>query len=141
MAERPLSHLARLRENVALRVAATSLPEVARQVGMSPAGLERFLAGGTPLARSRQKLEEWYDREGGRPAPDVTAAGVEVALGAMLRDLPGELRPQATGRMVGVVCEVYCSAGVPAPPWLRELSRRFSCAGAVGAGCATDDEG
>lgn len=141
MAERPLSHLARLRENVALRVSATSLREVARQVGMSPAGLERFLAGGTPQARSRQKLEQWYDREGGRPAPDVTAAGLEVAVGAMLRDLPCELRAQGTLRIVGAVCAVYCSAGVPAPAWLRELSRRFSCGEADGACCATDSEG
>ena len=51
MSERAVTSLERLRETVALRVQATSLRTVARQVGMSPTGLEKFLAGETPYSR------------------------------------------------------------------------------------------
>ncbi|HEX9939764.1 MAG TPA: hypothetical protein VGB15_21695, partial [Longimicrobium sp.] len=73
MSERPLTSLERLRETVRLRVEATSLRAVARQVGMSPSGLEKFLAGGTPYAGSRQKLQDWWEREGSRPRAEVSA--------------------------------------------------------------------
>lgn len=122
MNDRPLSNLERLRETVATRVQATSLRSVARQVGMSPTGLEKFLAGGTPYSRSRQKLQDWAERESTRPTSDVSVEGVEVAIGALVRDLPAEHRLEAIRRLVHSLRRVYDAQRAPRPEWLDRLS-------------------
>ena len=122
MPEQAVTSLERLRETVALRVQATSLRTVARQVGMSPAGLEKFLAGETPYSRSRQRLQEWWVREASKPRTDLTLEGVEVAIGALVRDLPPEHRVEAIGRVVGELRRLYRAEGVAEPPWLAQLA-------------------
>src|SRR5215212_10136624 len=117
MSDRAVTSLERLRETVALRVQATSLRTVARQVGMSPAGLEKFLAGETPYSRSRQRLQEWWVREASRPRSDLTAGGVEVAIGALVRDLPPEHRVEAIRRVVQSLRRVYDLQRGAAPEW------------------------
>ena len=125
MADRPLTSIERLRENVAVRVQATSLREVARQVGMSPSGLEKFLSGGVPYACSRQKLQEWWVREGHKPRSDISTEGVEVALGALVRDLPPELRGPTMKKLVRALRGMYETQQAVCPPWLAELSERW----------------
>jgi hypothetical protein len=120
-ADRALMSLERLRETVAVRVQASSLRAVAKQVGMSPTGLEKFLGGSTPYARSRQKLHDWWVREGARPRSDMTAGGVEIAMGALLRDLPPEYRDESMRRLVRSLVRVYAAQESPPPPWLDEL--------------------
>ena len=122
MSERAVTSLERLRETVALRVQATSLRTVARQVGMSPTGLEKFLAGETPYSRSRQRLQEWWVREASRPRSDLSAGGVEVAIGALVRDLPPEHRVEAIGRVVAALRRLYAAEGAPEPEWLAQLA-------------------
>jgi len=122
MTDRPLGNLERLREQVATRVQATSLRSVARQVGMSPTGLEKFLAGGTPYTRSRQKLQDWAERETGRPSNDLTLEGVEIAIGALVRDIPAEHRVDAIARLVRTLRAVYQGQGAPPPEWLDQLA-------------------
>lgn len=122
MSERPLTSLERMRETVALRVQVTSLRAVARQVGMSPSGLEKFLSGGTPYARSRQKLQDWWEREGSRPRSEVSPEGIEVAVGALVRDLPPEFRAEAVQRLIAALREVYREQDAAFPPWLDALS-------------------
>jgi len=122
MSERPLTSLERLRETVALRVEATSLRAVARQVGMSPSGLEKFLSGGTPYSRSRQKLQDWWEREGSRPHSEVSPEGIEVAVGALVRDLPAEFRAEAIQRLIRALRDVYREQETVCPQWLDVLT-------------------
>lgn len=122
MTDRPLGNIERLREQVATRVQATSLRSVARQVGMSPTGLEKFLAGGTPYTRSRQKLQDWAERETGRPSNDLTLEGVEIAIGALVRDIPAEHRVDAIARLVRTLRGVYQAQGARPPEWLDQLA-------------------
>jgi hypothetical protein len=121
MSDRAVTSLERLRETVALRVQATSLRTVARQVGMSPAGLEKFLAGETPYSRSRQRLQEWWVREAAKPRSDLSVEGVEVAIGALVRDLPPEHRVDAIRRVVRALRRLYDAEGAAEPPWLAQL--------------------
>lgn len=51
-----------LRVHAAAAVAAHSLRRVAQQVGMSAAGLQKFLDGGTPTPPIYRKLRAWRDR-------------------------------------------------------------------------------
>ena len=121
MSDRAVTSLERLRETVALRVQATSLRTVARQVGMSPAGLEKFLSGETPYSRSRQRLQAWWVREAAKPRSDLTVEGVEVAIGALVRDLPPEHRVEAIRRVVATLRRLYAAEGAAEPPWLAQL--------------------
>lgn len=130
MSDRSITSLERLRETVALRVQASSLRTVARQVGMSPVTLERFLAGEVPYTRGRQRLQEWWDREGAKPRSDLTVAGVEVAIGALVRDLPPEHRVEAIRRVVEALGRVYREQGAEPPAWLERLAELWS--GAAG---------
>ena len=122
MDEAPPTSIDRLRESVAIRVHATSLRAVARQVGMSPSGLEKFLSGGMPYTNTRRKLLEWWYREGIQPTQALSADGVAVALGTLVRDLPPDRRERTLRELVGTLRELYDSHGVPCPPWLGELS-------------------
>lgn len=125
MYERAVTSLERLRESVAMRVQATSLRSVARQVGMSPSGLEKFLSGGTPYTRSRQKLQEWWTREGHQPRSDMSAEGMEVVMAALVRDLPPESRGPTMQRLVRSLRGLYETQSAVCPPWLEELSSRW----------------
>lgn len=125
MTERPLNSLERLRESVATRVEATSLRSVARQVGMSPSGLEKFLCGGTPYARSRQKLQDWWVREGQRPRTDLSGEGMEVAVAALVRDVPPEQRAPALKRLLDSLRGLYEAEMGICPPWLDALAERW----------------
>lgn len=49
-----------VREAAAARVEASSLRDVADEVGMSFSGLRSFLAGGSPHAKTRAQLVRWY---------------------------------------------------------------------------------
>ncbi|HEX5726595.1 MAG TPA: hypothetical protein VFX98_14060 [Longimicrobiaceae bacterium] len=119
--DRPPTSLDRLRESVAIRVRATSLRAMARQVGMSPTGLEKFIQGGTPYAAGRRKLFEWWGRERGKEGP-------AAALAALVGDLPAERREPALRALVEALRALYEAQG-GCPPWLEALGRRWGSEG------------
>ena len=81
--------LARLREAVERQVSARSLRHAARQVGMSPTGLQKFLAGSAPSDATCRKLERWaFDKAVAGEPPTA-----ETAL-AILRLFAGALPPR-----------------------------------------------
>ncbi len=85
-----------LKRAVAGGVSATSLRQVAREVGMSPTGLRKFLSGASPYSATRRKLERWYVRRGS--APDVHSA--LAALEVLVLDLPPSERIRAMERIM-----------------------------------------
>lgn len=124
MSDRPQTSIDRLREAVTIRVQATSLRSVARQVGMSPSGLDKFLSGGMPYQKSRRKLFDWLYREHGNLGADLTVDGIAAALGALVRDLPPERRERALGALLSTLRGLYEAHVEHAPVWLAELSRK-----------------
>lgn len=124
MSDRPQSSVDRLREAVTIRVQATSLRSVARQVGMSPSGLDKFLAGGVPYQKSRRKLFDWLHRERNNLGADLTADGIAAALGSLVRDLPPERRERALEALLETLRGLYDSHGDMAPSWLGEITRK-----------------
>ena len=124
MTDRPQTSIDRLREAVIIRVQATSLRSVARQVGMSPSGLDKFLAGGTPYQKSRRKLFDWLHRERNNLGADLTADGIAAALGSLVRDLPPERRERALHALLETLHGLYASHSETAPAWLAELTRK-----------------
>lgn len=109
----------RLREAVDREVEQTSLRATARRVGMSPSGLRKFLDGSAPYSATRRKLERWYVREVAPGyAGSLTPSTAEGALEVLLHDVPAGQRPEARGRLVTALREVYGDDG---PAWLDEL--------------------
>lgn len=72
-----------LRAAAVKRVEQTSLRQVARDVGLSPSGLDKFLNGAEPYRKTRRKLEAWYVRGaatdlGQDVSPETVAAAVRI---------------------------------------------------------------
>lgn len=113
--------LAKIREALALEVESASLRRAARNVGMSPTGLRKFLDGAGPYAATRRKLERWYVRE--RPAygSEVTAVVAQNALRLLVQDLPPGRREQATRTLLAGLHEEFARAESEPPEWLAEL--------------------
>lgn len=113
--------LAKIREALALEVESASLRRSARNVGMSPTGLRKFLDGADPYAVTRRKLERWYVRE--RPAygSEVTAVVAQNALRLLVQDLPPGRRDHAIRSLLTGLREEYARAEAEPPEWLSEL--------------------
>lgn len=52
-----------LRSAAAARVENTSLRGAAREIGMSPSGLKKFLLGTSPYAATLRKLRTWFNNK------------------------------------------------------------------------------
>ena len=91
-----------LRAAVSYSVSATSLRHVAREVGMSPTGLQKFLSGAQPFSKTRKKLALWYARSGQAPDRHSALAALEV----LVQDLPPAERQEAMERIL-MVLEVW----------------------------------
>lgn len=111
--------LERMREVLARRVEATSLRHVAREVGMSPTGLQKVLDGADSYSRTRRKLERWYVRESVRYGGGVNAAAVIAALRVTVVG-QGRCTIPSRARRAAVAPE---GAGNSAPEWLVTPSR------------------
>jgi hypothetical protein len=122
--DRPQTSITRLREAVTIRVQATSLRAVARQVGMSPSGLDKFLAGGMPYQKSRRKLFDWLHRERNNLGADLTVDGIAAALGSLVRDLPPDTREHSINTLLGTLQDLYAMHTETAPSWLAEILQK-----------------
>ena len=114
--------IARLRETVLARVRVTSLRAVAREVGMSPSGLEKFLSGGNPYSGTRRKLFNWWLRAQGEPVmPRLSSEAAACALRSLLQDVAPERRERLLHDLVRSLRDLHHAHGELCPPWLAEL--------------------
>ncbi|MGQ0813066.1 MAG: hypothetical protein ACT4O1_01190 [Gemmatimonadota bacterium] len=111
-----------LRDVVAARVEAESLRSVARNVGMSPSGLQKFIDGASPYSATRQRLERWYVRETAAYRANVSEESALAALSILVRDLPSKQRAHARARVLEALEQSYPQNRRPA--WLRKLRLR-----------------
>ncbi|HET6229143.1 MAG TPA: hypothetical protein VFE05_03630 [Longimicrobiaceae bacterium] len=113
---------AALRESVRTAVQAASLREVARDVGMSPSGLRKFLAGSSAYSATRRKLERWYVRRDATLQTDgLTGDSALRVVEVLVQELPPSRHLSATARVVSTLEEVYGAARVRPPGWMDEL--------------------
>jgi hypothetical protein len=105
------------RYRVAVRdaVARSTLRAVAKSVGMSPTGLQKFLDGTNPYGKTRERLRFWYFREAGFSSYAVEDAAY------ILRRLVGTLPAPDHGvaDLLAAVEAAYQRAGMRAPEWVR----------------------
>lgn len=111
-----------LRRALRAELETATLDRVARQVGMSPAGLQRFLDGGHPHGATRRRLERWYVLYG----PERHGAGLEggaapAVVRALVQDLAPARQRAAMEQLLESMEQAYLSARIPHPRWLEEL--------------------
>jgi hypothetical protein len=106
------------------RADATSVRQVAREIGVRHTALTKFLSGSEPYAKTRIPICAWYTR--------VTQAPVRLAtrpeegqvtdpdghLEALLADLRGEARTEARIRVASALAHAYRRMGMAEPSWL-----------------------
>ena len=110
-----------LRRAVIRAVFGTSLRQVARDVGMSPTGLDNYILEITDLyPRTRRKLEEWYVRTAADPdgISDVTAA---AALALLLDGIAPERVEGARHQITEAVRTAHRDGGTSPPAWVAAM--------------------
>jgi hypothetical protein len=115
--------LEELRAAVAAQVAETEKPRaVAREIGISGAGLQNFLAGGVPYAKTRRRLVEWWARDHGHRLPEVSSPAIAESIDALMATLPPERRPAVGTELVDTLRRLYDAHAEHCPPWMAELA-------------------
>ena len=117
--------LDRLREAVEGGVASRSLRSVAREVGMSPSGLQKFRDGATPYSATRLKLERWYVREAAQYDRGPGTGSALAALHILTHDLPANERRQVTGAILDTIDTAYHERRRRTPAWIGEIRRQL----------------
>jgi len=119
----------RLRQVVNARLATTSLRALAREVGMSPSGLQKFVDGSAPYLPTREKLERWYVREAAERRVDRGVETVLAALRVLVGELPAARQGRALSDLFGVLDSAYDGRAVARPGWLEEAGRALRTEG------------
>jgi len=109
-----------------LRTAALALVErstlraAARQIGMSPTGLKKFIQGTDPYGPTRRRLKKWYVHNAS-PAPEVERDDATAALSVLTFDLAPLPRREAADCMLDCLAQGYDATGRQRPEWVAEL--------------------
>ena len=80
----------------------STIRAVAREIGMTPSGLMKFLAGSVPYTRTGHRLEQWMDRQGPRGRAKQQAR----ALALLLDRIAPEKREHAEGLVRQLIGEM-----------------------------------
>ena len=96
-------------------IARSTLRAVARDVGMSPSGLQNFLDGTNPYGKTRERLRLWYFREAGFSSFPVEDAA--YILRRLVATLPTP--DQGVAGVLDAVDTAYQREGMHAPEWVR----------------------
>ncbi|HEV7587642.1 MAG TPA: hypothetical protein VGO40_05890 [Longimicrobium sp.] len=110
-----------LRAMAASRVQQTSLRGVAREIGMSPTGLKKFLVGTSPYAPTLRRLRKWYLHHAALPTGGVEYEDASAAIAVLTHDLPGEPRRETADCVLDCLGRGYDGAGQARPRWVAEL--------------------
>ncbi|HEX8674698.1 MAG TPA: hypothetical protein VF710_22545 [Longimicrobium sp.] len=109
-----------MRQAVTRAVLNTSLRQVARDVGMSPSGLDKYLMGiSEPYSQTRRKLEEWYVRDA--VAHDgISDATATAALTLLLDGVAAGLVARTRHRITEAVVAAHRDGGTAPPAWAAD---------------------
>lgn len=101
-------------------VTTSSLRSVARDVGMSPSGLDRFIAGSHPYPGTARRLGEWYLRTMQARGERLHADTARQVLALLTEHLPASEREGAVQDVLTILRGRTARSGSPMPPWLDD---------------------
>jgi hypothetical protein len=110
------------REMARLRVAETSLREVAGEIGMSPSGLRKFLDGSDPYGKTLGKLRAWVPRV--RGLGDTSPEVAENTIVALLRGLDDPHGGAA--ELIDFIADLHLRQNVDVPKWIPAVQSRVA---------------
>ena len=110
-----------LRERAREAVHRISLRAVARQIGMSPTGLKKFLAGTAPYSPTLRRLRKWYLLNAAVPTGQVTYEDASAAIAVLTLDFPGDPRREAAEHVLDCLARGYDATGREHPHWMAEI--------------------
>ena len=115
--ETDTEHAACERFRVAVReaMARSTLRAVAKEVGMSPTGLQKFLDGTNPYGKTKERLRFWYFREAGFSSYAVEDAA--YILRRLVSTLPAPERGVAI--VLDAVEAAYRRVRMMPPEWVQ----------------------
>jgi hypothetical protein len=116
-AEEDVQHL---REAAAARVEATSLRGTAREIGMSPTWLTKFLLGAAPYSVTLRRLRKWYLQYGATPSVGITLQDARVALAVLTNDLTPATRRVISDCLLDCLGRGYDISNRPRPGWVTD---------------------
>ena len=114
-----------IREAVQARVAATSLRKVAREVGMSPTGLKKFIDGTDPYSATVHRLRVWYVRYGTQHAAEIQTPDASAALAVLTHELPETPARAVADTVLDSIEKGYELSGKSRPKWVSELRATY----------------
>jgi hypothetical protein len=110
-----------LRELAAARVERTSLRGVAREIGMSPTGLKKFLLGTAPYSPTVRRLRKWSLRILVDAPSELTYQHAKNALVVLTQDLSREARRWTADSILAVLRQGYERSETSPPRWVADL--------------------
>mgnify|MGYP006143800199 CR=1 FL=1 len=114
-----------LRAAVAERVERTSLRSAAREVGMSPTGLKKFLDGNMPYTKTIHRLRRWYLAHAAEAREELSDEDAYAALRVLVHDLPPGVQAQTVDAMLHCMEQSYTRSRRDIPPWVAEMRDRY----------------
>lgn len=108
----------RLRETIAERVESTSVRQIAREIGMSPTGLKKFLEGTAPYSPTLRRLRSWYVHYAAVAGGEVVEYDASTALAVLVHDLSPGARQETVEEMLEALARGYDGSKKPRPDWL-----------------------
>lgn len=115
-----------MREAVTERAERTSLRTAAREIGMSPSGLKKFLDGNTPYTKTVHRLRRWYLQHAGDAREELSEDEAYAALSVLVHDLPPGARAYTMATMVDCVEQGYAHTRRDVPTWVSGIRDRWS---------------
>ena len=110
-----------LRTAVIERVERTSLRSAAREIGMSPTGLKKFLDGNMPYTKTIHRLRRWYLQHTAQKREELSDEDAFAALRVLVFDLPPGVQSQTVDAMLQCMEDSYVRTHREIPAWVAEM--------------------
>ena len=114
-----------LRSLAAAKVEHTSLRGVAREIGMSPTGLKKFLLGTAPYSPTLRRLRKWYLQHAALSTGEVSYHDASAALVVLIHDLRPDPRRETSECMLACLERGYDLSSRSRPHWVSELRAEY----------------
>jgi hypothetical protein len=107
----------RIREMLGIAIERKTLRFVASQVGMSPTGLQQFVAGSKPYGKTKERVRAWFYREAAMNA--LAPEDAAWFLRRFVVTLPDPDR--AIARLLDSLDALYRDEGMFTPDWVMRV--------------------
>lgn len=103
------------------RVETTSLRGAAREIGLSPTGLKKFLMGTSPYSTTLRRLRRWYLEHGATAGGELTYEAASAALSVLCFDFDRDTGVAEKRVLLLNLAAAYDLLGREPPAWIARL--------------------